>query len=83
MQVNPYRDADTPERQQRRRQVFVALGVALALGGSYLSITEAFGEETFCNSLGCFSTRDPVEIWIGVVMVVAGALIAWRNWRHA
>lgn len=79
LDVNPYREADTPERRERRRQVFLVLGVLLVLGGSFVAVTEAFGAEAVCGALGCVDTRDPSEIWAGLVACLVGALLVWRH----
>lgn len=81
MQVNPYQE--DPERRNLRRQVAAAVGVVLVLGGSYVAIVEAFGDHTVCSAaLGCLDARNPEDIWLGLVLVVVGGLLVWRNWRR-
>lgn len=67
---------------ERRRDLAFAVGLLLALGGSYVAINEAFRDHTFCNALGCIDTRHPEDIWLGAVVCVIGVLVMVRTYRR-
>ena len=68
---------------ERRRDLVFAVGVLLALGGSYVAINEAFRDHTVCTSqLGCFEVRNPEDIWVGLVACVLGVVMVVANYRR-
>lgn len=64
------------------RSIAFVAGILLCLFGSYIAVTEAFSDNEVCNSLGCFDTTNPADIWFGLVMCVAGGVLVWVNRRR-
>ncbi len=72
------------ERQRAMRWIVVVMGVGIALLGSYNAVQSAFDNDVVClpgDPPSCITFDDTQDIWLGLVMTVVGAFVAYRSWR--
>lgn len=76
-------DETARKRAKAQLQVLALIGIGLALWGSYIAVSAAFDDDTFCSEVfGCMVIEDTDDIWLGLVMTVAGVAGAWKARRE-